>query len=193
MVGRRWTVEGNRRLTALTGAALLVLLGAECLTIPDVQEHLPQHLFIGLLLVPPIALKLASAGYRFARYHRGDTEYRRAGTPSLLMRLAAPLVLLSTLAVFATGLELWLFGLRFGARWILAHELSAYAWFGAMAVHVLGHLERVGREVAADVRPDPAVPGTTSRRSLLTASLLLGLVLALVTLLWPSPFVVFSE
>ncbi len=193
MAGIRTTVEDNRRLTALTGAVLLVLLGAECLTIPDVRQHLPQHLFIGLLLIPPVALKLASAGCRFARYYRGDPGYRQAGPPPLAMRLVAPLVVLSTLAVLATGLELWLFGLRFGARWIVAHELSAFAWFAFMAVHVLGYLERAGQEVAADVRPDPALPGTITRRSLVTASLLLGLVLALVTLLWPSPFVVFSD
>jgi hypothetical protein len=185
-------VEANRRLTALAGALLLVLLGAETLTVPNVRQHLPQHLFLGLLLVPPVALKLASAGYRFARYYLGDPAYRRAGLPAAAMRLAAPLVVLSTLAVLVTGLELWLFGLRFGARWVAAHELSAYAWLAAMAVHVLGYLERVGEEVVADVRPGPDVAGRVTRRSLLGASLFLGLVLGLVTVLWPGPFVVFS-
>jgi hypothetical protein len=196
MIGRRPAagrrVEANRRLTALTGAVLLVLLGAETLTVPDVRQHLPQHLFLGLLLVPPVALKLASAGYRFARYYLGDPAYRRAGPPPPAMRLAAPLVVLATLAVLVTGLELWLFGLRFGARWITAHELSAYAWFVAMAIHVFGYLERAGQEVAADVRPGPDVAGRVTRRSLLGASLFLGLVLGLVTVLWPGPFVVFS-
>jgi hypothetical protein len=186
-------VEANRRLTALTAVALFVLLAAEGLTIPDVREHLPQHYFIGLLLVPPVGLKIASTGYRFVRYYLGDPRYREAGPPRLLMRLLAPLVVLTTVAVFVTGIELWLFGLRFGAVWLAAHKLGFVAWFAVTAVHVLGYLERAGRDAAADLAPHPAVPGAVTRRSLLAASLLLGLVLALVTVLWPGPFVVFSD
>ena len=61
-----------------------------------------------------------------------------------------------------------------------------------MAIHVLGYLERTGQEVAADVRANADVAGRVTRRSLLGASLFLGLVLGLVTVLWPGPFVVFS-
>jgi hypothetical protein len=192
-VGAPAIVEVNRRLTALTGGALFVLLAAVGLTVPGVRQHLPQHLFAGLLLVPPVGLKMASTGHRFVRYYLGDPGYRRAGPPGLLMRLLAPLLVLTTVAVLATGIELWLFGLRFGAVWITAHKLSFVAWFAVMAVHVLGYLERAGRDALADLTLRPAVPGAITRRSLVGASLLLGLVLALVSVLWPGPFVVFPS
>ena len=39
------------------------------------------HLFVGLLLIGPVVLKLASTGYRFARYYTNDAVYRRKGPP----------------------------------------------------------------------------------------------------------------
>ncbi len=59
----------------------------------------------------------------------------------------------------------------------------------ATAIHVLGHLGRAARQALADVQSHSAVPGTITRRSLVGASLLLGIVLALSTLIWQSPFV----
>jgi len=193
MANRDPAVEADRRLVALAAGALLVLLATEGLTLPDVRDHLPEHLFIGLLLVPPLALKLAAAGRRLVRYYAGDPAYRRAGPPGLLMRLLAPLLVLSTIALLATGIELWLFGLRFGAGWITAHELSFVAWAGVGSIHVLGYLERAGGDALADLRRDPDLPGAVTRRSLLGASLLLGLLLGLVTLLWPGPFLVLPQ
>ena len=61
--------EGNRRLTATTGAVLLVLLAAEGATLIAIRPLLSVHIFLGVLLIPPVALKLASTGYRFARYY----------------------------------------------------------------------------------------------------------------------------
>ena len=60
--------------------------------------------------------------------------------------------MLSTIALLATGIELWLFGLRFGAGWITAHELSFVAWAGVGSIHVLGYLERAGGDALADLR-----------------------------------------
>ncbi|HKF76720.1 MAG TPA: hypothetical protein VKF59_11305 [Candidatus Dormibacteraeota bacterium] len=185
-------VEGNRRLTGITAMVLLVLLAAEGLTVLGLRRHLPLHLFIGALLVPPALLKIGSVGLRFVRYYAGDPAFRAAGPPDLLMRLNGPLVVLSTLAVLATGLELWLFGLRFGAVWITAHMVSFLVWMAVSAVHVLAHLERAQRLAASELLSDD-VPGGVTRRSLLGASLLLGLVLALVTVAWPGPFLTFPS
>jgi hypothetical protein len=33
--------------------------------------------FIGMVLVPPVLLKVDSTGWRFARYYRGAPAYRR--------------------------------------------------------------------------------------------------------------------
>jgi hypothetical protein len=186
-------VEANARLTGVTAAVLFVLLAAVGVTVLSVRRHLPAHFFFGLLLVPPVLLKMASTGYRFARYYAGDPDYRRAGPPSLFMRLLAPLVVLSTLVVLGTGIELWLFGLRFGSVWIAAHRLSFLVWLAVMALHVLGYLDRAQALTVADFAAGDGVPGRITRRSLLAASLVVGLALAAITLVWPGPFVSFSE
>ena len=51
-------VEANGRLTTMTGVALFVLLAAEGITILRIHRLLPAHFFIGLLLIPPVALKM---------------------------------------------------------------------------------------------------------------------------------------
>jgi hypothetical protein len=60
-------VAGNERLTAMTGFVLLVLFAAEGVTILRVHQLLTVHFFVGMLLVGPVALKVAATGYRFAR------------------------------------------------------------------------------------------------------------------------------
>ncbi len=105
----------NQRLTALTGGLLFLLLGLIGITILSVRSLLPQHLLLGFVLIPPMALKIASTGYRFMRYYLRDPLYRQAGPPPLYLRLLAPLVVLTTVALFVSGLELWYFGLRFGS------------------------------------------------------------------------------
>ena len=87
--------EGNERLTASSGVVLFVLLAAEGVTILSIRPLLSAHVFIGMLLIPPVALKLASTGWRFVRYYRGAPEYTKKGPPLLPLRLLAPVVLLS--------------------------------------------------------------------------------------------------
>jgi hypothetical protein len=48
---------------------LAALLAAEGVTVVDMGGLLSAHLVIGLVLIPVVVLKLASTGYRFARYH----------------------------------------------------------------------------------------------------------------------------
>jgi len=177
----------NRRLTALTGAAIYLLLVALAVTIVDIRRFLVAHYLVGFLLIPPLALKLGSTGYRFARYYLGDQRFRLAGAPPLLLRfVVAPVLVLSTAAVFATGLELWLFGLQFGSVWITAHTLSAVVMLVAVAAHLLAHtrlsVDAIVDEVAA--RPSAAI----SRRSFVVASLVFGAVMAAASLLYASPF-----
>jgi len=184
-------VEANSRLTGLAGGALFLLLALEGATVIGVRRLLAAHLFIGLLLVPPVLLKMATTGYRFVRCYAGDFDYRAAGPPALLLRLVAPAVVVSTVVVFASGIELWLFGYKFGDQWLGLHKLSFVVWFFATAVHVLGHLKRAPRLIQADFVG--TLPGAITRRSLLGASLVLGLVLAFTTILWPVPSVALGE
>jgi hypothetical protein len=50
----------------------------------------PGNIFIGLLLIPPVAVKLGGTGYRFARYYGHDEPYVRKGPPPAFLRLLAP-------------------------------------------------------------------------------------------------------
>ncbi len=63
-------------------------------------------MFIGMLVIGPVALKLASTGYRVVRYYAGSRPYRGKGPPLTALRLLAPLLVVSTVAVFATGVVL---------------------------------------------------------------------------------------
>ena len=184
-------VSGNEHLTSLTGALLLVLLALLGITVLSVRSLLPQHLFLGFLAIPPLTLKLASTGYRFVKYYTGDQAFRGAGPPHLLMRLLAPLVIVSTIAVFATGLELWFFGLRFGSIWIEAHKVSFMLWLVVTGVHVLAYASQSGRSAAAELSSSRLGQGMTSR-SLVIASLVAGVVLAVASLTYASPFLFFG-
>jgi hypothetical protein len=44
--------SGNERLTAVTGAALLVLLAVIGVTIVRIGQLLSVHLFVGILVIP---------------------------------------------------------------------------------------------------------------------------------------------
>jgi len=80
------------------------LLAVEGVTILTIRPLLTVHVFVGLLLIPPVALKLAATGYRLLRYYARAAEYVRKGPPLLLMRmLVAPVLVAATLVVLATG------------------------------------------------------------------------------------------
>ena len=98
--------DGNERLTAAAGVLLLVLFAVLGVTILRIGQLLWLHLFLGMLLIGPVLLKLASTGYRFARYYTANPAYRRKGPPATPMRLLAPLVVLSTVVVFGSGVAL---------------------------------------------------------------------------------------
>src|SRR5262249_9207815 len=137
---------GNARLTALAGALLLVLLAVEGATMPFLGALLSVHIFVGLLLLGPVALKLASTGYRFARYYGGAGEYGALGPPELPMRvLVAPVLVLSTLTLFGTGVALVLSPHRGGVLGL--HKASFVVWFGSCGLHVLVYGVRTLRRV----------------------------------------------
>jgi hypothetical protein len=184
--------EANERLTSLTGGLLVVLLALMGVTVLSVRRLLPEHFLLGFLLIPPLALKMASTGYRFGRYYTGDPKYRSAGPPQLLMRLIAPIVVVSTVALFATGIELWLFGLRFGSIWVEAHKLTFMVWLPATGAHVLSHLGRTS-QAAADELSSASPANAITRRSLVVGSLITGVALALASLTYSTPFIFFRD
>jgi hypothetical protein len=169
-------VEANARLTASSGAVLFVLLAAEGVTILRVRGLLGAHVFIGMMLVPPVALKIASTGYRFVRYYLGSSAYREKGPPPLVLRLIGPAVIVLTAVVLASGVALLLVPSSSRHTLLELHKLSFVAWFIVTAVHVLGHLGDTARLAPLDWarRPARALTGTPGRRAAVIASLVVG-------------------
>lgn len=174
---------GNERLTSSTGLVLVVLLAVETLTTLALRTYLNVHLFLGMLLLPPVALKLASTGWRFARYYTRNEPYVRAGPPRLLMRVLAPLLVASTLALFGTGVAMIVVGHR-GGQLRTLHTFSFVAWGVLIGVHVLFYFTRVLHDGTMDWRRNAVdvVAGVRSRRAILVGALLAGVVLASTTL-----------
>lgn len=186
-------VAGNARLTGGSAVVLLVLLAAEGATIPFIGPLIGPHVFIGMLLVPPVLLKLGSTGYRFARYYTGSPTYRRKGPPSLPMRVLAPGVVLATVALFATGIALAVAGPEGSGELKFLHKASFIAWFGLMAIHVLGHIIELPRLTLPDWRRnagrEAALAGSGLRIALVSAAVLAGFALALATVSLAGPWI----
>jgi hypothetical protein len=178
----RGGTEGNARLTASTGLVLLVLLAVEGVTILDLRPLLSVHVFVGLLLIPPVTLKLAATGYRLMRYYTRAAEYVRKGPPLLLMRmLVAPGLVAATIVVLATGVTLLIVGPD-GGIVLGLHKASFFVWLGAFGIHVLVYALRIPGLVAADWGRDSGTSGAALRIGVVAFALLAGLTLALAVL-----------
>ncbi len=206
---------GNRLLTAQTGALLIVLLAVIGITILRIGQLLSVHMFIGMLLVPIVLLKMGSTGYRFARYYAFDRSYRRAGPPAPLLRGIAPMVVLSTIAVFLTGVVLLIEGPSARGTLSELHKVSFIVWVAFTAIHVIGHLGEIpgalsrrhadalsglstelelvpGMRRVAPIEESPAWDaygtGRAGRLLSLGGALVAGLLLALISLTWFGPW-----
>ena len=184
--GRRaWTggSAGNEILTSATAAVLTCLLLAEGLTILRVRSLLGPHMFIGLMLIPPVLLKLTSTGYRFLRYYARSPAYREKGPPLLPLRLMAPVLVASTIGVFASGVALLAVGHRSNTL-LLLHKASFVLWGAVFGIHFLAYLPRVLRSLRADwgVARRQAVRGAGFRGMLVASAVGGGAALALALL-----------
>ncbi len=183
---------GNERLTTVVGATLFVLLAVIGLTILRIGQLLSVHLFVGVLLVPPVLLKLSSTGYRFVRYYTGNPRYREKGPPELALRVIAPMVVLSTLVVFVSGVVLLFAGPSARATWFPIHKYSFFVWVAFMAVHVIGHLPSMPSVLRADYYSRFAdydyedmggdVTGRAGRMLALSGALVAGVMLAILVI-----------
>lgn len=210
--------DGNERLTVQAGAVLFVLLAVLGVTIVRIGQLTWLHLFLGLLLIGPLALKLASTGYRFARYYTGAPAYRRKGPPPAALRVMAPLLVVDTLVIFASGVALLFAGPSSRQSLMPIHKISFFLWLALASLHVLGHLGELANGLVApretrrrvlaaagasgDTRPAasgrpalggwtlaPRLPGSTGRGLALIVAMLAGLVLALVLIPEFAPWV----
>jgi len=133
-------VEANARLTASTSAVLFLLLAAEGFTILRIPGLLSAHVFIGMLLIPPVLVKIGSTSYRVVRYYLGSPAYRQSGPPPPALRVLGPFVVVLTVAVLGTGIALLVAQPSLRPILLSLHKASFVVWFGAMAIHVLGHI-----------------------------------------------------
>lgn len=176
--------DGNEQLTTVTGTILIVLLAAIGFTIPQLRQFIWMHLFVGLLLIGPVLLKMASTGYRFMRYYTRNAEYRRKGPPEIALRLIAPIVVLSTIGVFITGIGLLIVGPTGRNPMLLLHKLTFIVWVVFMSLHVLAHLPAAARALGIGGREQThrvaRTPGSAGRWIALTGAMVGGLVLAVV-------------
>lgn len=175
--------EGNEQLTTIMGAILIVLLAVIGFTVPQLRQFISVHLFVGMLLISPVLLKMASTGYRFIRYYTGNAEYRAKGPPELALRLIGPIVVLTTVVVFITGVALLIVGPGHRNPWLMLHKVSFIVWVVFMSLHVLGHLPAVGRALGIGqggrAQLAAASPGGAGRWIAIAGALVVGLVLAL--------------
>src|SRR5215475_29324 len=144
---------GNARLTALVGVLLLGPVLVELATIVlGVHSFMSLHVFVGLALIPAVLLKLASTGWRFARYYARNRAYVEHGAPQIAMRVLAPLFVAATVVLFASGVGM---GVLHGHALHIARQIHGPAsviWLVLLGVHVLFYLGRALRVTAQDAR-----------------------------------------
>jgi hypothetical protein len=179
-------IDGNEQLTAVTGVVLLVLFATLGVTILRIGQLIWLHLFLGLLLLGPVLLKMASTSYRFIRYYARDAIYLAQGPPMLALRAIGPVVVLSTVVVFVSGIVLMFVGPRNRSVSLSIHKVSFIVWVVFMAFHVLAHLPALGRPILSS-----AGPGAAGRWIALAGAVVGGLVVAIVLIphfgVWTAP------
>lgn len=89
--------------------------------------------------------------------------------------LVAPVIVLSTVVLFATGVALLVPGQTEGTI-VGLHKASFLVWVGATGLHVLAHAAKLPHLLRA------RIPGTSLRLALVAGALLAGAVLATATL-----------
>jgi hypothetical protein len=180
--------DGNARLTAATGVLLIALLAVEGVTILFLRPLISVHVFVGLMLIPPVALKVASTGWRFIRYYTRNRDYVAHGPPHPVMRFViAPLVVVSTLGVFGTGVAMLAVHPR-NHTLVSLHKASFIVWLVSTGIHVLFHLPRLARLTRAELLPASRLPARPLRIAVVGVALAAGAIFAASTFHLASPW-----
>ncbi len=172
--------EANARITGATAIVLLVLLVVEGLTLASINRFVLWHLAVGIVLIPVVILKLTSVIWRFTRYYLGDRRYRAAGPPAFLLRVLGPVLALSTLALFASGIVLFVKGPGAPPLFYDLHKASFVLWIAVLVVHVACHAPRAFRLARRDLgrteirRLRHRLPRARTRQGVVAASVVLG-------------------
>lgn len=176
--------HGNERLTAALGLLVIVPVLVEIASVLlGVHTFMSVHVFVGLALIPAVLLKLASTGWRFARYYTRSHPYVALGPPQIAMRLLAPLFVLATVVLFGSGVAM---GTLHGHALEIARRLHGPAsvlWLLLLGLHVLVYLGRAVRRAAEDALPATRrrARGGSARMYALALAVAAGLVLGAAT------------
>jgi hypothetical protein len=166
---------GNEQLTAITGVLLIVFLAVEGATLLNLGALLTVHAFVGMFLLPIVALKLGSTGWRMASYYLRREEYVLRGPPAFALRVVvAPVMVASTIVLFGTGVYLLAVHEVSGTA-VALHKGSFIVWLFATSVHVLARLVRTRDGLRA------RYPGLGLRLALVAATLVAGVAVSLAT------------
>jgi hypothetical protein len=165
---------GNRYLTALLGALLLAGILGELATLAlGLRQTLAVHIFLGVALIPVVALKLASTGWRMVRYYTGAAAYRADGPPRPFLRGIAPLVVGSTVALLGSGVGL-VFAGPHAQLFRAVHSASFTLFLLVVGVHAVAHLPKLRRFAFADWASGRRASGHVLRRGLVGFALVAG-------------------
>src|SRR6266571_1961790 len=195
-VDDRSAVVGNERMTALAGAVLLVLIVVELVTAVSLRTLLSPHVFVGVLLAGPLAVKLGSTGYRFLRYYTRSPAFVRRGPPRLALRILAPLLIATTLVVIGSGIGLVVTGPRYAGPLLPLHGFSVLVWLPLIAIHVFAHIRRIPRLVADDWSNPSGrslAPGRGLRFGMNLGALMGGALAAILLLPVAVPWIAWSQ
>jgi hypothetical protein len=166
----------NGQMTAIVAVILVPLLAVEGATLLNLRALLTVHAFVGLMLVPVVAAKLASAGWRMFRYYAGSEEYVLRGPPQLVIRLlVAPVLVASSAVLFGTGIALLALDQTHGTL-VGLHKASFIVWVGALGIHVVTRVALLWRVLRE------RVPGLSLRVAAATLAVVAGAGLAVLTL-----------
>jgi len=194
--GTAWSaVVGNERMTALAGAVLLVLIVVELVTAARLRTLLDAHVFVGVLLAGPLAVKIGSTGYRFLRYYTRSPAFVRRGPPRLALRVLAPLLIAMTLVVIGSGIGLVVTGPTQAGPLLPLHGFSVLIWLPLIAIHVFAYIWRVPHLVADDWSKSSVqqARGRGWRLGTNLGALLLGTLAAILVLPAAAPWITWSQ
>jgi hypothetical protein len=128
-----------------------------------------------MFLLPIVALKMGSTGWRMARYYLGREEYVLRGPPAWPLRVVvAPVVVASTLVLFGTGVYLLATHEVQGTA-VGLHKASFVVWLVSTSIHVLARLVRMRDALRA------RYPGLALRLGTVAVILVAGAAVAVAT------------
>lgn len=189
-------VIGNERITALAGAALLVLIVVELVSAAILHTLMSIHIFVGVLLAGPLVVKLGSTGWRFLRYYTGSPAFVRRGPPHLALRVMAPLLIATTLVVVGSGIGLVVTGPGSAGPLLPLHGFSVLVWLPLIAIHTFAHILRVPLRIKDDwskLSSKSNISGRGSRFGVNLGALLVGVVAAILLFPGAAPWTVWSQ